>query len=149
MVEMSIQFVPLTFLKDFDRYIQLSTLFVIRFKELEYTMLAYKNGFIPKEYFHTNWVKSEKEPFPIGLDLDQTYRYLFSKLLFYKPVGDETSAQYLKRYNLLEQLDKKIDKLESQIRNESQPRKKFEYNDECNKLKRQKDIYLNGGNEND
>lgn len=148
-VEMTAQFVPLTFLKEFDRYIQLSTMFVIRFRDLEYTVLSYKNGSVPKEYFHTNWVRSEREPFPIGLDLDRTYRYLFSKLLFYKPVGDETSEEYLKRYNNLTKLDKKIESLESRIRNESQPRKKFEFNDECNILKKEREFYLKGGKAND
>lgn len=148
-LEMAREYVPETFIRELDRYIQLSTMFVIKYQGLEYTLMAYKNGFTPKDYFHTNWVKSNTEPAPIGLDLDKTYRFLFSRLLFYKPVGDETSEEYLKRYNNLVKLDKKIESLESRIRNESQPRKKFEFNDECNILKKEREFYLKGGKAND
>lgn len=134
--KMKTQIIPLELLKEFDKYVQLSTLFIFTYENLEYEILAYKNGYVPSNYFHTNWSIIREENIPLGFDLDQIYKYIFSRILIYKPTKEESSLEYIKRYNNLVNLQKEIDKLEVLVRKEQQPKKKFEYNNKANELRK-------------
>ena len=136
-------------LKTIDEQIPYHILFIICYRDKEQAWIGYKEqsgsesrAFKVDSYYHTAWQKPEELELAIeGLNMDAVYES-FVKQIFAASVpiqwddylsAKENTAKIEER----KKLQKQIEKLERQLRKETQPRKKFELFQSINTLKKE------------
>lgn len=148
-IELSSKSIPALFISSLDKAINLHTLFVLRFNDERMLYGCYKekteNGVKLGKYYSTDWTKAQT---PISLPLnvfsmDDIYTAIIDELIPIAPKQNETTSDFVARYDTIKKLKSEIDKKQRQVDNERQSKKRFELNDELKKLKEQLAILEN------
>ena len=137
-------------LKIIDEGILYHIVFVLHYEEQIQIWASYKE---PKKkndnqskvtaYCHTDWIQEDEYSFGLtGVNLDKVYENLFREI-----AGDQIDSNATQNeYNLKDaieltkkkkDLEKKINKLKTQVKKEKQFNKQIELNDELKKLKKE------------
>ena len=134
-------------LKTIDEQIPYHILFIICYRDKEQAWIGYKEqsgsesrAFKVDSYYHTAWQKPEEMELAIeGLNMDAVYESFVKQIsASTAPVqwNDNLSAkENTAKIEERKKLQKQIEKLERQLKKETQPRKKFEIHQELQKLK--------------
>lgn len=134
-------------LKTIDEQIPYHILFIVCYREKEQAWIGYKEqsgsesrAFKVDSYYHTAWQKPEEMELAIeGLNMDAVYESFVKQIsASTAPVqwNDNLSAkENTAKIEERKKLQKQIEKLERQLKKETQPRKKFEIHQELQKLK--------------
>ncbi len=136
-------------LKTIDEQIPYHILFIVCYRDKEQAWIGYKEQsgsesrtFKVDSYYHTAWQKPEEMELAIeGLNMDAVYESFVKQIsASTAPVqwdddlsAKENTAKIAER----KKLQKQIEKLERQLRKETQPRKKFEIYQELKSLRQQ------------
>lgn len=148
-IELSSKTIPALFISSLDKAINLHTLFVLRFNDERMLYGCYKEktekGVKLGQYYSTDWTKSQT---PISLTLnvfsmDDIYTAIIDELIPIAAKQNETTSDFVTRYDMIMKLKFEIDKKQRQVDNERQSKKRFELNDELKKLKEQLAILEN------
>lgn len=134
-------------LKTIDEQIPYHILFIICYRDKEQAWIGYKEqsgsesrAFKVDSYYHTAWQKPEEMELAIeGLNMDAVYESFVKQIsALTAPIqwdddlsAKENTAKIAER----KKLQKQIEKLERQLRKETQPRKKFELYRKLRELK--------------
>ena len=137
-------------LKLIDEGIPYHIVFILHYEEQIQIWASYKE---PKKkndnqskvtaYCHTDWIQEDEYSFGLtGVNLDKVYENLFREI-----AGDQIDSNATQNeYNLKDaieltkkkkDLEKKINKLKTQVKKEKQFNKQIELNDELKKLKKE------------
>lgn len=135
-------------LKTIDEQIPYHILFIVCNCDKEQTWIGYKEqsgsesrAFKVDSYYHTDWQKPKDLELVIeGLDMDAVYENFVKQIsASTAPIqwDDDLSAkENTAKIEERKKLQKQIEKLERQLRKETQPRKKFELHQQLQKLKK-------------
>ena len=136
-------------LKTIDEQIPYHILFIICYRDKEQAWIGYKEqsgsesrAFKVDSYYHTAWQKSEEMELAIeGLNMDAVYESFVKQIsASTAPIqwDDDLSAKdNTAKIEEQKKLQKQIEKLERQLRKETQPRKKFEIYQKIKKLSKE------------
>lgn len=134
-------------LKTIDEQIPYHILFIICYRDKEQAWIGYKEqsgsksrAFKVDSYYHTAWQKPEEMELAIeGLNMDAVYESFVKQIsASTAPIqwNDDLSARdNTAKIEEQKKLQKQIEKLERQLRKETQPRKKFELHQKLQTLK--------------
>jgi len=148
-IELSSKTIPALFISSLDKAINLHTLFVLRVNDELMLYGCYKEktekGVKLGKYYSTDWTKAQT---PISLPLnvfsmDDIYTAIIDELIPIAAKQNETTSDFVARYDTIRKLKFEIDKKQRQVDNERQSKKRFELNDELKKLKEQLAILEN------
>ena len=148
-IELSSKTIPALFISSLDKAINLHTLFVLRFNDEQMLYGCYKEktekGVKLGKYYSTDWTNSEKlEPLPLNVaSMNDIYTAVIDELIPIAAKQNETTSDFVARYDMIRKLKSEIDKKQRQVDNERQSKKRFELNDELKKLKEQLAILEN------
>jgi uncharacterized protein (UPF0248 family) len=138
-------------LKTIDEQIPYHILFIVCYRDKEQAWIGYKEqsgsesrAFKVDSYYHTAWQKPEELKLAIeGLNMDAVYES------FVKQISDSTAPiqwddnlsakENTAKIEERKKLQKQIEKLERQLRKETQPRKKFELYQKIKELKNKRE----------
>ena len=121
---------------------------VFRYRDKEQAWIGYKEqsgsesrAFKVDSYYHTPWKKPEEMELAIeGLNMDAVYESFVKQISASTALiqwDDSLSARdNTAKIEERKKLQKQIEKLERQLRKETQPRKKFELHQQLQKLKK-------------
>ncbi|HAT7753326.1 TPA: DUF4391 domain-containing protein [Legionella pneumophila] len=124
-------------LKTIDKIIPSPILFVIYDEEYIQYRAAYKRisdadstKWIIGDYFESSWMvkRYKKSDLPQALDLKTLYHSLLQELIPLAKRQDESIEQLLTRYQVLNQLERKLDQLQKKLQQEKQFKYKVEIN---------------------
>ena len=136
-------------LKTIDEQIPYHILFIVCYRDKEQAWIGYKEqsgsesrAFKVDSYYHTAWQKPEEMELAIeGLNMDAVYESFVKQIsASTAPIqwDDDLSAkENTAKIEEQKKLQKQIEKLERQLRKETQPRKKFEIYQELRSLRQQ------------
>ena len=136
-------------LKTIDEQIPYHILFIVCYREKEQAWIGYKEqsgsdsrAFKVNSYYHTAWQKPEELELAMeGLNMDAVYESFVKQIsASTAPIqwDDDLSAkENTAKIEEQKKLQKQIEKLERQLRKETQPRKKFEIYQELRSLRQQ------------
>lgn len=134
-------------LKTIDEQIPYHILFIVCYRDKEQAWIGYKEqsgsesrAFKVGSYYHTAWQKPEELKLAIeGLNMDAVYESFVKQIsASTAPIqwDDDLSARdNTAKIEERKKLQKQIEKLERQLRKETQPRKKFELYQKLQELK--------------
>lgn len=136
-------------LKTIDEQIPYHILFIICYRDKEQAWIGYKEqsgsesrAFKVDSYYHSAWQEPEEMELAIeGLNMDAVYESFVKQIsASTAPIqwDDDLSAkENTAKIEERKKLQKQIEKLERQLRKETQPRKKFELYQNLQKLRMQ------------
>ena len=134
-------------LKTIDEQIPYHILFIVCYRDKEQVWIGYKEqsgsesrAFKVDNYYHTAWQKPEELDITIeGLNMDAVYenfvKQISASTASVQWDDDLSAKENTAKIEERKKLQKQIEKLERQLRKETQPRKKFEIHQELQKLK--------------
>lgn len=147
---LSQKIVPSLFISALDKAINLHTFFVLQVGE-EYCFYgAYKEktekGVKLGKYYQTEWVNiNEVKSLPLTVKtLDDVYTFLIDELIPITAREEESTVDFVNRYDEILRLNREIEKLQKQVDTEKQSKKRFELNDRLKELKAKMLILSNG-----
>ena len=135
-------------LKTIDEQIPYHILFIICYRDKEQAWIGYKEqsgsesrAFKVDSYYHTAWQKPEEMELAIeGLNMDAVYESFVKQIsASTAPIQWDDSLSARDNTAKIEErkkLQKQIEKLEQQLRKETQPRKKYEIHQELQRIKK-------------
>lgn len=131
-------------LRQIDREIPYHILFLLEYEGRYRAVIGYKEAAAGKtafkvdRYYYTDWLDADELPVYLkGLSLDAVYENFVRQIAGTALDSDESATlkESVERQKQREQLEKQIVALETKIRKEKQPKKKFELVSELKKLK--------------
>ena len=135
-------------LKTIDEQIPYHILFIVCYRDKEQAWIGYKEqsgsesrAFKVDSYYHTAWQKPEELKLAIeGLNMDAVYESFVKQIsASTAPIQWDDSLSARDNTAKIEErkkLQKQIEKLERQLRKETQPRKKFEIYQKIKEMRR-------------
>lgn len=137
-------------LRQIDREVPYHIVFLLEYDGLYQAWTAYKesaiggkNAFKVDSYYHTDWLIEDDIPLLVeGLNIDNVYENFVRQI-----AGDFLSERDLSlkesvcKSNKRKELQKRILKLETQVRNEKQFNKQVELNDSLKQIKKELEDY--------
>lgn len=135
-------------LKTIDEQIPYHILFIVCYRDKEQAWIGYKEqsgsesrAFKVDSYYHTAWQKPEELELAIeGLNMDAVYESFVKQIsASTAPIQWDDSLSARDNTAKIEErkkLQKQIEKLERQLRKETQPRKKFEIYQKIKEMRR-------------
>lgn len=142
-IELCSKTIPTLFISSLDKAINLHTLFVFRYGDESMLYGCFKEktekGIKLGKYYHTDWTKAQT---PISLPLnvasmDDIYTAIIDELIPITAREGEQTSDFVARYDRISKLKTEIDRLQKQVDNERQSKRRFELNDELKKLKKE------------
>lgn len=140
-IELSSKTIPALFISALDKAINLHTIFVLHYDRKEMLYGAYKErtekGVKIAKYYATDW-KDQSEQIIVPLDvtsLDEIYKSMICTLIPLESGKEETTSDFVARYELVTKLQKEIDKLQHMVDAEKQSKKRFELNEQLKQMK--------------
>ena len=140
-IELTQKTIPTLFITALDKAINLHTVFIFRYEDEQMLYGCYKEktekGVKLGKYYGTEWTK-EKTPISLPLNvnsIDDIYTAIIDELIPITANQGEETADFVARFDRINKLKVEIARLQKQVDNERQPKKRFELNDELKKLK--------------
>lgn len=140
-IELSSKTIPALFISALDKAINLHTMFVLHYEDEHIIYGCYKEktekGVKLGKHYSTAWSK-DTTPISLPLDvasIDDIYTAMIDILVPIAATPGEQTADFVARFDKINKLETEIARLQKRVDNESQPKKRFELNNELKKLK--------------
>jgi hypothetical protein len=131
--------IPKLFIEELDKNISFHTYFIFECNEVFATMIAYKEigskVKIDSKYYINDFKKQQFVDVPMINKVKDMYKFILSYEIGIPSRNNESPADYIKRIKAINKLNFQISKTESGIVYETQPKKKFEYNERLRRYK--------------
>lgn len=140
-IELDNKTIPALFISALDKAINLHTVFVLRCDNQQLLYGCYKektaNGVKLGKYYSTEWTSSAKTiALPINVaSIDDIYTAIIDKLIPIQATKNESTSDFVSRFDKITKLKAEIARLQKQVDNERQSKIRFELNNELKKLK--------------
>lgn len=137
-------------LRQIDREIPYHIVFLLEYDGLYQAWTAYKesaiggkNAFKVDSYYHTDWLIEDEIPLLVeGLNIDSVYENFVRQIAGdFFPERNLSLKESVCKSNKRKELQKRILKLETQVRNEKQFNKQVELNDSLKQIKKELEDY--------
>ena len=142
-IELNSKTLPTLFISSLDKAINLHTVFILKCNDEQMLYGCYKEktekGVKLGKYYGTDWTK-EKTPISLPLNvnnIDDIYTAIIDELIPITANQGEETSDFVARFDRINKLKNEILRLQKQVDNERQPKKRFELNDELKKLKKE------------
>lgn len=142
-IELNSKTLPTLFISSLDKAINLHTVFILKCEDEQMLYGCYKEktdkGVKLGKYYGTDWTK-EKTPISLPLNvnnIDDIYTAIIDELIPITANQGEETSDFVARFDRINKLKNEIVRLQKQVDNERQPKKRFELNDELKKLKKE------------
>ena len=140
--------IPMLFVDAFNKFIQLQTLFVLRFKnEVKYISslkLFTEEKMKVLKTFESQWQKEEKFDFPITNKLKAVFKEIISKITNIRFREEENFQEYVSRFDAIKKLKAEIEKQTKIMHAEKQPNLRMALNDKIKEMKKELEEKING-----
>jgi hypothetical protein len=132
--------IPKLFIEELDKNIAFHTYFIFECSDEYASMIAYKEiGLkvkIDSKYYINDFKKQQLVDVPMINKVKDIYRFILSYEIGIPVRDNESPGDYIKRVKAVNKLNFQISKTESGIIYETQPKKKFEYNERLRKYRK-------------
>lgn len=130
--------VPINFIKELDKTIQFQVLYKIVCKDKVKWLSGPKNivdGKVSQsKHFETEWEAETKRELPLTNSLTEIYKQILIQLTNLQFRPNERIKEWEQRYTNIEHLKKEFEKTDKLAKAETQPKKKFAYNDKLREI---------------
>ena len=130
--------VPMGFIKALDKTIQFQVLYKIicndKVKWVSAPKYIVDNKVSQSKHFETNFDKDETKKLPLVNSLAELYKQILSQITGLQFRPNETLKNWEQRHHDIESLKKEFEKTEKMIKSETQPKKKFAYNEKLREI---------------
>ena len=138
-MELEEEIVPKLFVEAIDKSMAFHTYFIFECNGKFASMISFKE--IGKSikigpYYGHGFHEDIPIELPSINSVADVYKQILSYEIGLKPRKDETPNEFITRYNLIKRLEFQISKTEKAIMCETQPKKKFEYNERLRKYRK-------------
>lgn len=137
-LELSNESIPYEFLKALDKTIQFQVLYEIWFENKVKYLTCYKvidDGKVSlSKVVETNWQDYNSSDMPLVSSLLELYKNILSNIANFEFRIGEQIKDWLNRLSEAEKLQKEFQKTEKLMNSETQPKKKFAYNDKLREI---------------
>jgi hypothetical protein len=132
--------VPRLFVEELDKNIAFHTYFIFESNGEVASTIAYKDiGLkvkINSKYYFNAFKREELITVPLLDSIKEVYNFILEQQIKLSIRKNESPGDYITRVKAISKLDFQISKTESAIIYETQPKKKFEYNERLRRYKR-------------
>lgn len=132
--------IPKLFIEALDKTIEFHTYFVFEYNNKFASMIAFKEISqkvkISSKYYEQEFIEERLVDVPKVNSVKDAYRFLLEYEIGLKAREEESPFEYIKRIRAINKLEFQINKTEKGIIYETQPKKKFEYNERLRRYKR-------------
>lgn len=142
-IKLKTNILPRLFIEELDKNIKFHTYFICEFNNEVCTLIAYKNIStkvkIDSKYYGHGFRNEEKINLPNVSKVSNVYRMMLEYEIGIKSRNNESPSEYITRVKSINRLEFQISKTTKAIEYETQPKKKFEYNERLRKYKKDLD----------
>ena len=142
-IKLKTNILPRLFIEELDKNIKFHTYFIWEFNNEVCTLIAYKNIStkvkIDSKYYGHGFRNEEKIILPNVSKVSNVYRMMLEYEIGIKSRNNESPSEYITRVKSINRLEFQISKTTKAIEYETQPKKKFEYNERQRKYKKDLD----------
>lgn len=135
--------IPRLFIEELDKNIAFHTYFIFEYNDDFATMIAFKEinqkVKISSRYYLSDFKKRQAIDVPMISNVKDMYKFILSQEIGIPARSMESPNDYNTRVKAINKLNFQISKTESAIIYETQPKKKFEYNERLRKYKTELD----------
>lgn len=135
--------VPKLFIEELDKNIEFHTYFVFEYNKETSSMIAFKEignkVKINSNYYISSFKEQQLVSIPMINSVKDMYTFILSHEIEILSREDESPSEYMTRVKAINRLNFQISKTEKAIIYETQPKKKFEYNERLRRYKRELD----------
>lgn len=143
--------IPSLFISSLDKAINLHTVFVLHCDNRQMLYGCFKQrtekGVKLGKYYGTAWT-TDVTPIPLPLNvttIDDIYTAIIDELIPIEATKDESTSDFVARFDKITKLRAEIAKLQKQVDSEQQSKKRFELNNKLKELKRELNILTQEG----
>ena len=137
-VTLNSESVPINFIKELDKTIQFQVLYKIICKDKVKWISGPKSivdGKVSQsKHFETEWETDTKRELPLTNSLTEIYKQILIQLTNLQFRPNERIKEWEQRYSNIEHLKKEFEKTDKLAKAETQPKKKFAYNDKLREI---------------
>ncbi|MDY5676552.1 MAG: DUF4391 domain-containing protein [Eubacteriales bacterium] len=131
----------MSFIEALNKFIELQTLFKIRYKNEVKYMLSIKDFREDKmkiiKRFESDWIAPLELDFPITTKLENVFKEIIKNITNYDFRQEESFESYSKRIDDINKLKSEIDKQTKTMNNEKQPNLRMALNDKIKQMKKE------------
>jgi hypothetical protein len=135
--------VPKLFIEELDKNIEFHTYFIFEYNKETASMIAFKEignkVKISSNYYISSFKEQQLVSIPMINSVKDMYTFILSHEIKILSREDESPSEYMTRVKAINRLNFQISKTEKAIIYETQPKKKFEYNERLRRYKRELD----------
>jgi len=135
--------VPKLFVEELDKNIEFHTYFIFEYNKETASMIAFKEignkVKISSNYYISSFKEQQLVSIPMINSVKDMYTFILSHEIKILSREDESPSEYMTRVKAINRLNFQISKTEKAIIYETQPKKKFEYNERLRRYKRELD----------
>lgn len=135
--------VPKLFIEELDKNIEFHTYFIFEYNKETASMIAFKEignkVKISSNYYISSFKEQQLVSIPMINSVKDMYTFILSHEIEILSREDESPSEYMTRVKAINRLNFQISKTEKAIIYETQPKKKFEYNERLRRYKRELD----------
>lgn len=135
--------IPKLFIEELDKNIEFHTYFVFEYNKETASMIAFKEignkVKINSNYYISSFKEQQLVSIPMINSVKDMYTFILSHEIEILSREDESPSEYMTRVKAINRLNFQISKTEKAIIYETQPKKKFEYNERLRRYKRELD----------
>ena len=135
--------VPKLFIEELDKNIEFHTYFVFEYNKETASMIAFKEignkVKISSNYYISSFKEQQLVSIPMINSVKDMYTFILSHEIEILSREDESPSEYMTRVKAINRLNFQNSKTEKAIIYETQPKKKFEYNERLRRYKRELD----------
>lgn len=140
-IELKERNIPKLFIEELDKNIAFHTYFVFEFNNESAAMIAYKEigtkVKINSKYYISEFKVPEFVDVPMINSVKDMYKFILGHEIGIPSRNSETPNEYITRVKAINKLNFQISRTESGIIYETQPKKKFEYNERLRRYKKE------------
>lgn len=133
--------IPKLFIEELDKNIEFHTYFIFEFNGELATMIAFKeigsNVTINSKYYISEFKLRQPIDIPMISSVKDMYKFILGHEIGINTRNCETPSDYITRVKAINRLNFQISKTESGIVYETQPKKKFEYNERLRRYRKE------------
>ena len=135
--------VPKLFIEELDKNIEFHTYFIFEYNKETASMIAFKEignkVKISSNYYISSFKEQQLVSIPMINSVKDMYTFILSHEIEILSREDESPSEYMTRVKAINRLNFQISKTEKAIIYETQPKKKFEYNERLRRYIRELD----------
>lgn len=133
--------IPKLFVEELDKNILFHTYYIFEYNNEISTMIAYKEigstAKIGSKYYIRDFHKQKAIDIPSVNSVKDIYKFILGYEVGIVPKATESPSEYITRVKAINKLNFQISRTENAIIYETQPKKKFEYNERLRKYKKE------------